>query len=375
MEIMSAFGTEGALKSAEYTSGEQTAIHNSIQEIMIPYYEELREELAEERYRVRKKHVKIIYPEIEEETERENSDENATEIETEEPDPIYIWPTVLRRINYISENVIIAYLLMNDGIDTDTAKVNKWKLNSFVEKISEFSERTVLDEYGTKIYWVENKLLTVNEIAICCFDNERDREKFSIMCESYGEYFDVKYPTVILEDNSEITLSVAMQSQSNVPLYLQYDSEWKNVPYGSGTIGKSGCCPTCLAMVFSYFHGRSIYPTDVVSWAGNRYYVTGTGTAWTIFEPAAVHWNVNCTNIGKDADKMTDALRQGKLIVASMGPGTFTKGGHFIVLTGITDSGKIKVNDPNDSTIKNHVAMEFAVSLIIRECKNMWVFG
>lgn len=221
MQIMSAFTTEGVLKSAEYISGEYTAIHKSIQEVMIPYYEDLREELAEERYQVREKHVKIIYPEIEEETERESSEKSTemeTEIETEEPDPIYIYPTVLRKINYIPENVIIAYLLMNDGIDTDNAKVNRWKLNSFIEKISEISESAVFDEDGTKIYWVENKLLTVNEIASRCFNNERDREKFSIMCEAYGEYFDVKYPTVILEDNSEIMVSVAMESQSNVPL-------------------------------------------------------------------------------------------------------------------------------------------------------------
>lgn len=52
------------------------------------------------------------------------------------------------------------------------------------------------------------------------------------------------------------------------------------------------------------------------------------------------------TNIGKSEASMVQALRDGKLVVASMGPGTFTKGGHFIVLTGITESGKIRVNDP-----------------------------
>ena len=68
------------------------------------------------------------------------------------------------------------------------------------------------------------------------------------------------------------------------------------------------------------------------------------------------------------------ALSQGKLVVASMGPGTFTRGGHFIVLTGITDDGKIKVNDPNDNSSKQHINQAFAVSLILRESKAMWVF-
>ena len=69
-----------------------------------------------------------------------------------------------------------------------------------------------------------------------------------------------------------------------------------------------------------------------------------------------------------------EALSQGKLVVASMGPGTFTRGGHFIVLTGITDDGKIKVNDPNDNSSKQHINQAFAVSLILRESKAMWVF-
>lgn len=370
MEVMSAFGAEGVLKSPECMKGEQTKIYASIQEIMVPYYEELRGELADERRRSRDAHVKVVYPQIEEEDSNDS-----TETETEAPNPIYIWPTVLRRINYIPENVIISYLLMNDGIDIKNASVNRWKLNSFIERISENRERLVVDAEEKKTYWVENRLLTINEIADNCFSNESDKKKFFIMCDAYGEYFEIKNPTVILEDDSEVDIAIEIESMSNVPLYLQYDSTWKNVSYGNGTIGRNGCCPTCLAMVFSYFHGRGIYPTEVVAWAGSRYYVSGEGTTWSIFEPAAAHWNISCVNIGKDAEKMADALRQGKLVVASMGPGTFTKGGHFIVLTGITESGKIKVNDPNDSTMKNHAAMEFAVSLIIRECKNLWVFG
>ena len=33
-------------------------------------------------------------------------------------------------------------------------------------------------------------------------------------------------------------------------------------------------------------------------------------------------------------------------VIASMGKGHFTNGGHFIVLIGVTDSGKILVYDP-----------------------------
>ena len=49
MQIMSAFETEGVLKSSEYMSGEQTAIYQTLQREMEPYYTKLRDELAEQR--------------------------------------------------------------------------------------------------------------------------------------------------------------------------------------------------------------------------------------------------------------------------------------------------------------------------------------
>lgn len=367
MQIMSAFGTEGALKSADYMSGEQTAIHRSLQEVMTPYYEDLREELAEQRIQLSIKYAEVIYP------EKKPGDDSTEEDTEEEPDVIY--PVVMRRINYIPENVMIAYLLMNDGINSKTAEINKWKLKSFINQISEIKESVVINAEGSKVYWLENELWTLNEITNHFFGDEDDKERFLIMCEAYGEYFDVVASTLILTDDSEVTDNSIITSMSNVPLYLQYDAAWKDVPYGNGTLKNNGCCPTCLAMVFSYFQGRNIYPTEIVAWSGSKYYVSGAGTSWSIFEPAGKQWGVPCTNIGKNETKMLDALQNGKIIIASMGPGTFTKGGHLIVLTGITASGKITVNDPNDSKIKNHIGTEFAVSLILRECKNMWVFG
>ena len=84
---------------------------------------------------------------------------------------------------------------------------------------------------------------------------------------------------------------------------------------------------------------------------------------------------MKCTNIGKNQTLLLEALKDGKPVIASMGPGTFTKGGHFIVLSGVTLDGKIMVKDPNDSASKNHANTGFDVSLILRESKNMWVCG
>ena len=353
--IMSAFAPDGVLKSPTYFDGANSAIYSSLQVVTQPYYEELKEEMKERRKEIIKNNT----------YEYEITDENG-EIKT-----VTVEPTVNRRIHYIPESLIIAYLIMENGIDTKNATINENMATAFLHSISYIEE---IDQ-GNNTFLIENRILTEEEIADSYFTDESDRTKFLVTSNAYGEYFDVAETKVVMDDNSETPEGVIYSaSLANVPLYLQYDITWGTQAYGNGTIKKNGCCPTCLAMVFSYLCQQNIYPNDVTAWAGNRYYVNGAGTSWSIFAPAATQWGVKCTNIGKSQNSMVEALGNGKIIIASMGPGTFTKGGHFIVLTGITEDGKIKVNDPNDSGTKRHSEKAFEQSLIIRECKNMWVF-
>ena len=55
-----------------------------------------------------------------------------------------------------------------------------------------------------------------------------------------------------------------------------------------------------------------------------------------------------------------------------MGPGDFTEQGHFIVLTGVTDDGKIIVNDPN-SRINSR--KKWDAKRLLDQMKGMWAFS
>lgn len=352
--IMSAFTPEGVLQTGEYFNGADSAIYQELQKISQPFYQKIEEELEEQRKKA-----------IEEHTYYEpytNEKGETVMIENK--------PKVIRRINYVPDNVLIAYLMMADGLDTDTAVVDSQKATQFLESVIELTE-TETEDFT---YILETKVLSETEIAELYFENPEDKSLFQTICGAYADYFEVAETKVITEEGDSFLDGIFQDVQSDVPLYLQYDIKWGNLPYGDGNIRKNGCCPTCLAMVFSSLSGRSVYPDEVAAWAGKRYYVNGAGTAWSIFQPAAANWNVKCSNIGKSRSEMQKALSAGKLIIASMGPGTFTKGGHFIVLTGITKEGKIRVNDPNDNGKKQHINKEFDANLIIREAKNMWAF-
>lgn len=162
--------------------------------------------------------------------------------------------------------------------------------------------------------------------------------------------------------------------ESQTPLFIQWDKRWGNYAYGkSGTIGSSGCGPTSLSMVVVGLTGdTTVNPKVVADWsAANGHRVEGVGTAWSLFPAGAKKWGINCEELSVSSSQISQKLREGKIIIASMGKGHFTNNGHFIVLRGITESGKILVNDPNSREKSNQ---EWSVSIIVNEAKGVWAF-
>ena len=158
-----------------------------------------------------------------------------------------------------------------------------------------------------------------------------------------------------------------------IPHYLQTD--YGNIPYGGGSIATSGCGPTSFAMVASYLTGKTITPVDAVSWCGNSYYNPGVGTYWSYFAAAASHFGCGSVTQTTDPNRVLKALSEGHPVISSQSAGLFTRGGHFIVLRGVTASGKVLVNDPNDSASKNYINREFdMMSEIHATASAYWIF-
>lgn len=159
---------------------------------------------------------------------------------------------------------------------------------------------------------------------------------------------------------------------------VYYQGDYNNVPYGSGTIGSCGCGPTAFAMVASDYTGRQITPADAVAWCGNTYYSQGVGTSWSYFNAATKHFNLPCTcvNLGNNINAAIQELQKGNLVISSQGPGLFTSGGHFILLSSIDASGGIRVRDPNkkNAVTKGYNSRVFTAKEISASGKNYWAF-
>ena len=77
----------------------------------------------------------------------------------------------------------------------------------------------------------------------------------------------------------------------------------------------------------------------------NGHRCEGNGSYHSLIPAAASAYGLSCEK-NLDAQEIVDALSSGKLVVVIMNKGHFTRGGHFIVLRGVTSEGKILVADP-----------------------------
>ena len=161
--------------------------------------------------------------------------------------------------------------------------------------------------------------------------------------------------------------------------FLQTDKRWASKPYRvkgeNSTIGDSGCGPTAAAMLLSTLTGKNITPEDTCKWSVDHgYKALGNGTYYAYFAPQFAAYGIKCWQLNwvnayhnpkaTSFDETVKYLKQGYYAIALMKKGTWTGGGHFVVLWWA--DGKVRINDPastrdnrvngNLATFKNEAA-------------------
>ena len=144
--------------------------------------------------------------------------------------------------------------------------------------------------------------------------------------------------------------------------YMQTDSRWKNKDYSAKgektTIGKSGCGPTCAAMLIETLTGKTFTPADACAWALKKgYKAPNQGTYYSYFVPQFKAYGIACERLNtaniygnsKSAihDRAFRLLKEGYYLIACMGKGLWTSSGHYIVVW--WEDGKVRINDPNST--------------------------
>lgn len=173
--------------------------------------------------------------------------------------------------------------------------------------------------------------------------------------------------------NLSMDVSEEMKERA-IPLFIQWDKRWGYKDYGGNYIGVAGCGPTCLAMVAcGLTDDDSINPYVVASYsADSGFYTYGEGTSWELMSSGARHYGLKSTRGEITEDYIRDNLSNDTPIICSVRPGDFTYSGHFIVLTGIDNNGKITVNDPNSRKNSNK---HWKLSDLVPQIKALWVYS
>lgn len=146
--------------------------------------------------------------------------------------------------------------------------------------------------------------------------------------------------------------------------YKQGDKRWGRKVYTScgnksQTIANSGCGPTSMADIMATWIDSKITPVQMCEYAVRHGFRTrSSGTAWGFFKSIATAYGFTGFVQTKSMATARAALKNGALVVASMGPGYWTKGGHYICLWK-TDDVYMYANDPASGTRKKQKLKTF----------------
>ena len=161
---------------------------------------------------------------------------------------------------------------------------------------------------------------------------------------------------------------------TEVPVYLQQD--YMDAPYaGSYKVGTHGCGISAFAMLSTYMTDTRMTPATCAQQFSR--FGSKTGTDGRIFALAP-------SGIGFFLEKRTgfwneveEALRNGQKVVSVQWHGYFTRGGHYLVLSDMTEDDLVVIRDSNIynyKRLKEHKEDKFKPARVMDACQGFWNF-
>lgn len=136
--------------------------------------------------------------------------------------------------------------------------------------------------------------------------------------------------------------------------YKQYDYRWANYSWHGDTIAASGCGPSSIANAVSVLdklgHTKAT-PKSAFKWICNHgYFYPNQGTAWAGI-PACLKqcYGVKSVTETVKRDVVEKALKRNDFVIALMGRGLWTSGGHFV--TAYYKDGYVYISDPASTAL------------------------
>lgn len=242
-------------------------------------------------------------------------------------------------------NIVLIVIAIFIGILSGFGFYNANKDNSTEEIVS--SAVNEIKDYITTYNMSQQEIEELPSTEIT-EQTEAEEQKVSAEQEVESEGFELQ-GEIAYEGDKANTWNVELGDYVGLTYYNQTDSRWRNHMYSSvgdssQTIGTSGCGPTSAAMIVTATRG-AITPDEMGDlFVKYGYRSASDGTYWSAFRAVADEFNIGYTET-TDIQRALQLLQSKHYVVASVGNGLFTTGGHFIVLTEL-NGDTITVYDP-----------------------------
>lgn len=185
------------------------------------------------------------------------------------------------------------------------------------------------------------------------------------------------------EPSLQTSFPSSLESNSGLFVYFnQTDDRWAHSLFGPrDPILTHGCGPTVLAMLISSYSSAGLNPVEAANWAAqNGYCIPGEGSAHTIIEGGCKAFGLSAVSIREHTpDAILQALNDGNVVVALMGPGYFSNSGHFVIIIKSLEDQTVRIADPANL---EHCTMNWPLPFLISQLKNssygggpLWAVG
>lgn len=204
------------------------------------------------------------------------------------------------------------------------------------------------NKIGEALNIIQNEIKDLNqsstEIPQMTETDEQNLEVQEVEDESFELQGEIAY-----EGGKAESWGLEAKGQPQLTYISQIDSRWRYYPYTSTnnknqTIGSSGCGVASATMIIDSIVGN-VSVTDVAdTFVKYGYRSANNGTYWSAYRAIADEFNIEYQETS-NFETMLNKLRNNNYVIASVGNGLFTTGGHYIVIYAV-DNDILKIYDP-----------------------------
>lgn len=204
-------------------------------------------------------------------------------------------------------------------------------------------------------------------------ERESSQDESEALPETAGDPQEIRYASFSYNDYNVI-LDTAI---GPMMYYNQHDSHWGTYLYGGkDAMSSYGCGPTTAAMIVNAFGNisGSVSPIEMADWSANYgYYATHSGSYHDYIPAVLSAFDLMVDSVqNRSVENVSRILSEGNILVALMGKGALTNGGHFIIITKLNADGTVSIADPNSY---NTTTQSWSLEQLLQELKKNYDAG